>query len=259
MSGRRRGRQLNWGFRVWYASTMADRKGPAGDEKRDDDERISTLRSRVSREVRQMIIAGELRPGERLLQQQLAKRFGVSQSVTREALLEAQFSGLVISANGAGASVADINIDQLMQAYEVREMLEGLAARLCCQRAAPADVRELTELAHQVHALGVAGNDRERARLDRHFHERIIAICGNGVVARLSDGYHVVRLVVLREVPHDGVLADHLQIVEAIRVGDEAAAESAARQHVVSARDLIRRQLQNGEAAFPGAAAAARD
>lgn len=188
----------------------------------------TTARSRVREDVRRLILSGELRPGTRLTQQQLAKRFGVAQSVIRESLLELQFSGLVESVDNLGIFVSDLDTDMLLQAYEVREMLEGLAARLCCQRAAPAHVRELNDLAREVHALGVAGNDKERARLDRHFHERIIAICGNGVVARLSDGYHVVRLVVLKQVPHDQVLADHLRIVEAIRVGDEEGAERAA-------------------------------
>src|SRR5689334_16512598 len=103
---------------------------------------LETRRARVSRQVREMIIAGEFRPGERLLQQTLAERFGVSQSVMREALLEAQFSGLVVSANGAGASVAQIDVNHVMKAYAVREMLEGLAAKLCCQQAGPAHLRE---------------------------------------------------------------------------------------------------------------------
>jgi len=223
----------------------------------DDDDPISTLSGRISREIRRMIISGELRPGERLLQQHLAKKFQVSQGVLREALLEAQFSGLVIAPRGAGASVAAIDLPRVMEAYEVREMLEGLSARLCCLRAAPAHVRELSDMAHQVHALGIAGKDRDRAQLDRQFHERIIEIARNGVVERLSQGYHVVRLVVLKEVPHDQVLADHLAIVEAIRAGDEAAAEQAARQHVVSARELVRQQMLARSFSFPWDAAAA--
>jgi len=215
-----------------------------------------TLRARVSRQLRDMIIAGQFRPGERLLQQQLARRFGVSQSVMREALLEAQFSGLVASADGAGACVAEINIGQLMKAYEVREMLEGLAARICCHQTGVAHVRELEKMARSVHALGVDGQDRERAKLDREFHERIIALSNNEVVQRLSQGYHVVRLAVLKVVPHDQILQDHLAIVEAIRAGEEAAAEQAARRHVVSAREMIRRQLETSDVAFPWDAAA---
>src|SRR4051794_27145247 len=148
-------------------SSSQDHPGPG--KSRED--LVHTLRDRISREIRRMIIASELRPGERLLQQPLAKRFGVSQSVMREALLEAQFSGLVVSANGAGASVAQIDLQQVMQAWEVREMLEGLAARLCCQHASPADLTELTETARAVHAFGIARQDQQRAHLDRKFHE----------------------------------------------------------------------------------------
>jgi DNA-binding GntR family transcriptional regulator len=169
----------------------------------------------------------------------------------REALLEAQFSGLVVSADGTGAAVAAIDIQQVMMAYEVREMLEGLAARLCCHQASPADIKELTELAHRVHTLGVAEKDKERAQLDRFLHERIIAICKNDVVARLSEGYHIVRLVVLKVTPHDQILADHMAIIDAIRAGDEPGAEQAARQHVVRARELIRNQIEDRRVAFP--------
>jgi DNA-binding GntR family transcriptional regulator len=223
----------------------------------DDNDPISTLSGRISREIRRMIIAGELRPGERLLQQHLAKRFQVSQGVLREALLEAQFSGLVVAPRGAGASVAAIDLAQVMEAYEVREMLEGLASRLCCLRASPAHVRELTELAQRVHALGIAGKDKDRAQLDRRFHERIIEIARNSVVERLSQGYHVVRLVVLKQVRHEQVLADHMAIVEAIRAGDEEAAEQAARRHVVTARESIREQMLARAFAFPWEVAAA--
>src|SRR5207249_1035207 len=112
------------------------------------------------------------------LQQHLAKTFGVSQSVMRESLLEAQFTGLVESVNGMGASVAAIDLKQLLDAYEVREMLEGLSARLCCMQASAINIRELTEIAQQVHELGLAGKDKERAQADRGFHERIFAISG---------------------------------------------------------------------------------
>src|SRR3954468_20847993 len=92
-----------------------------------------TARSRVREDVRRLILSGELRPGTRLTQQQLAKRFGVAQSVIRESLLELQFSGLVESVDNLGIFVSDLDTDMLLQAYEVREMLEGVAARRCCE------------------------------------------------------------------------------------------------------------------------------
>ena len=211
-----------------------------------------SLRGRVSLALRRMILAGELRPGQRLLQQQLAKHFGVSQSVMREALLDVQFTGLVASMNGMGASVAKIDLRQVLDAYEVREMFEGLSARLCCARASVADIRELTETAHKIHALGVADNDDERrAQLDRHFHERIIEIARNPCLQRLSGGYHVVRLVVLKTLNHDQVLKDHLAIVAAIQANDADEAERAARRHVTAARDGVRKQVEANNFSFP--------
>src|SRR5919107_497581 len=106
----------------------------------------TTARSRVREDVRRLILSGELRPGTRLTQQQLAKRFGVAQSVVRESLLELQFSGLVRSVDNLGIFVSELDTDLLLQGYEVREMLEGLAARCCCERASRADVRELYEM-----------------------------------------------------------------------------------------------------------------
>ena len=108
-------------------------------------------------------------------------------------------------------------------------------------------------MAHEVHKLGVAGKDEERARLDRQFHERTIAICRNDAIARLSGGYHVVRLVVLKSIPHDQVLADHLAIVAAIEANDPMEAERAARRHVVNARQLVRRQIEANDFSFPWA------
>src|SRR3954451_6075161 len=102
-----------------------------------------TARHRVREDVRRLILSGELRPGERLTQQQLAKRFGVAQSVVRESLLELQFSGLVETVDNLGIFVSDLDATSLLQAYQVREVLEGLAARQCCERASRADIKEL--------------------------------------------------------------------------------------------------------------------
>src|SRR3954447_24733363 len=94
-----------------------------------------TARHRVREDVRRLILTGELKPGSRLTQQQLAQRFGVAQSVVRESLLELQFSGLVESIDNLGVFVRNIDNNTLLHAYYVREMFEGLAARLCCQNA----------------------------------------------------------------------------------------------------------------------------
>src|SRR5688500_307999 len=142
----------------------------------------TTARGRVREDVRRLILSGELRSGTRLTQQQLAKRFGVAQSVIRESLLELQFTGLVRSVDNLGIFVGDLDVERLLQGYEVREALEGLAARLCCERASRADVRELGAIVQRIYELGIAGDDVERGALDREFHHRIILISQNPIL-----------------------------------------------------------------------------
>src|SRR6185437_14768485 len=115
----------------------------------------TTARQRVGKEVRRLILAGDLKPGTRLTQQHLAKRFGVAQSVVRESLLELQASGLVRSVDNLGIFVSDLDTHSLIHAYFIREVLEGLAARLCCERASRADVRDMYEMVERIHVLAL--------------------------------------------------------------------------------------------------------
>src|SRR5438874_3915805 len=111
----------------------------------------TTARGRVREDVRRLILTGELKPGTRLTQQHLAKRFGVAQSVVRESLLELQFSGLVRSVDNLGIFVNDLDTGLLLQAYQVREMIEGLASRLACERANRMDIRQLYEMVELIY------------------------------------------------------------------------------------------------------------
>src|SRR5829696_9422588 len=117
----------------------------------DNGSTTQTARARVRAELRKLILTGEFTPGSRLTQQQLAKRFGVAQSVIRESLLELQFSGLVESVDNLGIFVSDLDTDMLLQAYEVREVLEGMAARLCCETASRNDIKQLMDQAERIY------------------------------------------------------------------------------------------------------------
>lgn len=206
----------------------------------------TTARQRVREEVRRLILDGQLRPGERLTQQHLAKRFGVAQSVVRESLLELQFSGLVQMVDNLGIFVGDLNADTLIQAYEVREMLEGLATRACCDRASRSDLRELTEMVEEIHRLGNTARDAERGALDRKFHLRIIEISRNDVLVRLIDACHALGMTVQASRPHGVIRREHLGIIAAIEAGKGDEAERRAREHVAGAREALKRQMDEG-------------
>ena len=207
----------------------------------------TTARQRVREDVRRLILSGELRPGERLTQQQLAKRFGVAQSVVRESLLELQFSGLVESVDNLGIFVSDLDASTLLQAYQVREFLEGLAARECCERASRADVKELTDLVERVYQLAQEKKDKERGSLDRHFHRRTIEIAQNVILRRLTEACHVLGMIVQASRPADVLREEHLGIVAAIAENNPEEAERRARAHVSGTRAAIQKQIAEGK------------
>jgi DNA-binding GntR family transcriptional regulator len=217
------------------------------DEKSANGSSSQTARHRVREDVRRLILTGELRPGTRLTQQQLAKRFGVAQSVVRESLLELQFSGLVRSVDNLGIFVNDLDTGLLLQAYQVREMIEGLAARLACERASRADIRELQDMTEAIYQNGVAHNDPDRGHIDRDFHQRIILVSQNVVLARLTEAYHVLGTVLTATRNHETIRKEHSDIVKAIESNQPDEAERAARLHVAGVRAAIEEQVAEGK------------
>jgi DNA-binding GntR family transcriptional regulator len=175
----------------------------------------TSARGRVREDVRKMILNGELKPGSRLTQQHLAKKFGVAQSVVRESLLELQASGLVRSVDNLGIFVSDLDQSTLIHAYHVREMIEGLAARLACERASRSDVRELYEMAERTHEMAMASDLRERGTLDRHFHHRTIVISANPILMNLTESYQMLNRVVAVLRDQEQIKREHRGIVEA--------------------------------------------
>lgn len=205
-----------------------------------------TARHRVREDVRRLILSGELRPGTRLTQQQLAKRFGVAQSVVRESLLELQFSGLVRSVDNLGIFVNDLDTGLLLQAYQVREMIEGLAARSACERANRMDIRQLYEMVELIYRNAVDHNDPDRGHIDRDFHHRIIVISQNVVLARLTEAYHVLGTVLTASRNHETIRDEHNAIVKAIEDNKPDEAERTARLHIAGVRSAIEEQVSEG-------------
>jgi DNA-binding GntR family transcriptional regulator len=207
----------------------------------------TSARGRVREDVRKLILSGELKPGTRLTQQHLAKRFGVAQSVVRESLLELQASGLVRSVDNLGIFVSDLDTHSLIHAYHVREVLEGLAARVCCERASRADIRELYDMAERIDALGQSGQLAERGTLDRAFHHKMILISANPILTNLTDSYQMLNMVVQLTRDHEQVFREHRAIVQAIENGDCDEAERAARTHVAGLRTFIQKLIAEGK------------
>jgi DNA-binding GntR family transcriptional regulator len=198
--------------------------------------------------IRDRIYEGGYAPGAPIRQEQLAAELNVSRTPLREALRMLEREGLVKVAPGRGLRVVDVDLPELLDAYEAREMVDGLAARLAARRGDPAARARLSALvAEQAAALTpwappvyTAGNVA--------FHRAIVEASGNEhVVAQLP----LVRMTSqiftpLKLIDRDRAeqaVAEHGAILAAIAAGDEQEAERCARAHIRSTIDSLRRRL----------------
>lgn len=200
------------------------------------------LRRHVRDEIQRRILSGESLPGERLPQQSLARKLGVGQGTVRESLLELEWLGLVDSVDGLGAFVGNLDASRLVEAYEVREYLEGLAARRACGHVSQSDITALEAMADRIWGLSKEGNVEEMGAVDRAFHLQIVHLSRNSVLVRLAEGYRTLGMAVRASRDPRVVYDEHVRIIGAISRNMPDDAERFARQHVLEARLIIEQE-----------------
>lgn len=211
--------------------------------------RRKVARHEIRRVLRQRIFDGVCRPGSKLIQQQLAKDFGVSMGVVREALLELQAWGLVETHDNRGIFVREWNLERVLESYDVREALEGVAARQCCGRLTDESFVGLRDMVEQIYQLAEAEEWDRNAKRDREFHHRIVELSANRTLLRLTDNYRFISKVIW--VGRPGSAAEtregHRQIIEFIRLNRPLDAERVAREHVARGRRQVQELVASGK------------
>lgn len=177
---------------------------------------------------------GEFRPGDRLVESELAERFGVSRTPIREALQRLETQS-VVARDGRSLVVSTLDHDQLGELYVVRAELEGLAARLAAQHAAPEEISLLRDLIARDRAL-IPRPDL-LARANRRFHHQIHLASHNRYLIQQLDMVHrSMALLATTSLTAEGrggqAMDEHEAIVRAIEARDGAAAEAAIRLHI---------------------------
>jgi DNA-binding GntR family transcriptional regulator len=200
----------------------------------------------VRDEIQRRILSGERKAGDRLSQQSLAKELGVAQGTVRESLLELQWLGLVDSIDRLGVFVEKLDASRICEAYEVREVLEGLASRLACDHVGRADLADLRAMAGDVLRFSKKNDVQSMGSTDHAFHLRIIGLSRNKILIRLAETYRILGMAVWAARDPKIVHAEHLRIVDAIESNSADEAERLARQHVRDARRAIEKQAEEG-------------
>jgi DNA-binding GntR family transcriptional regulator len=183
------------------------------------------------------IDSGIYRPGSRLVESELAERFGMSRTPIREALQRLETQSL-LTRDGRSLIVASLDHTQLAELYVVRGTLEGLAARLAARHATPEEVGVLRDMLEADRAL--VNDPRALSRANKRFHKQIHLASHNRFLVQQLDLVHrSMALLATSSIAAEGrsrdTLAEHAEIVRAIESGDGEAADRALRDHISKA------------------------
>lgn len=197
--------------------------------------RRSLLRDDVYRTIRDAIVDGSLRPGERLRDGELEAWLGVSRTPIREALLRLERAGLVVARPGRSTTVAPVDHRATMNAQDVVSALHELAVRLAVPHLAAQDLTAMT-VANQRFAAALRSGDAEAAVLaDDAFHAVAVDVADNDVIREVLDQttplLRRVELLRFSSLSGRGSVAQHERIVDLCRAGDAEAAALAAREN----------------------------
>jgi len=184
--------------------------------------------------IRELLITGELGPGEQLRQRDLAQRFGVSQTPVREAMRRLESEGLLSCDTHRGVTVVVADLGRIEENVRIRAALESLGASLAARTVDPAGLRRLRELNEQMRAL--ADGDPRYAELNREFHFTVYEYAHSPLLlslmrllwASLHGGPKVSRT-------HAESARQHDQILAALAEGDAGAASARTYQHIMGA------------------------
>ncbi|WGW01893.1 GntR family transcriptional regulator [Vibrio sp. YMD68] len=218
-------------------------------------EKENTKSESLTEYLIEAIVGGDIPPGSKISEPELAKRFEVSRGPLREAIMRVEGLGLIERIPHVGARVITFSQEKLIELYSVREALEGMAARLAARHITPDELIKLEEVlaTHSKHIDQVEGASYFHQHGDFDFHYRIIKASRNSKLVSLLCGelYHLLRMYRYQSPRAQSrpteALEEHKFILQAIRNRDEELAEMLMRRHISGSRLLIEKQIQQDE------------
>ena len=214
-----------------------------------------TLVEQVVNAIVSEIVEGELPSNSRLIQDELARAYGVSRQPVQQALLLLRDRGLVREAPGRGLIVSPIDPDFVRKLYEVRAMLDGLAGRLAAERGAKRAKIEGPAYLEAGRSAVASGSLHEQIEADMKFHAFINELSENSLIGETTAPHWPYLRRVMGEVLRDDVqmpqtiLGEHVAILEAIAAGNGDRAEALSRDHISRAAKIFVQRLQAQQAA----------
>ncbi len=211
-----------------------------------------TLADRVCDEIVTAIVKGDMPPGFKISEPELARTYGISRGPLREAMRRLEGLRLIERKPHIGARVVKLSVKELVEIYRVREALEGMACRLAAEFMTEEEIQGLRDLLDE-HERTVEQHDGRayfQKEGDLDFHFRIVQGSRNATLLEIlgSDLYHLVRMYryqfSVSSARPKRALKEHRQIVDAIDARDPELAELLMRRHISAARQNIEDKLE---------------
>lgn len=211
-----------------------------------------TLVDQVYNELLAAITDGQLRPNARLIQDELAAQLGVSRQPVQQALLLLRNDGLVTGAVGRGLVVASVDAEMARQLYEIRAVIEGLAARLSAEHGGERALAPGQQILRDGREAVAAGSVARMVEADLAFHQLLYRLSGNALIAQTTEPHwrHMGRVmgeVLLGNEMPGQIWDEHEAILAAVVAGDAERAEQLSRCHITGAATFFLGRLADSE------------
>ena len=205
------------------------------------------LREIVYEELREMILTGNIKPGTRLMEVEMAEEMGVSRTPIREAIRKLEKEGLVIIEPRRGAYVSEMSVKDMIDILEVRSNLEGLAACLAAERITKKELEELSSVADDFAASVEKDDMSGMIKSDINFHRIIVEASRNkpliDMVEELQELVLRFRYIYYQDFRRaKEMLPEHKGILAAIKEGQPESAKEGAFSHIDRLKEMIMRE-----------------
>lgn len=210
------------------------------------------LREEVYDALRRAIVQGELPPGKRVVETEVAGRLGISRTPIREALRKLEAEGFLSKGQGSSLVVSEMSLEEVEETFGIRAVLEGFAARLAAERATPEGIAGLEKILKRSEAFVEGKPPGRLLEWNTRFHDGLNTLSGSAQLQQLLQGLHdkilCYRRITLEVGPSPKQwLQEHRAILQAIRDRDPDRAERLITQHVHQKKEAVLAYLKATE------------
>ena len=198
-------------------------------------ERHQTLREKILETIREAILKGTLKPGEKVAEPELAERFGISRTPIREAFRQLESEGYLTVIPRKGAVVAALSEQDVQEFYAIKSTLEGYAAELAASRLTEKELEKLEAINERLKQLAAEGDVKAFFRVHNEFHDLFVKAAGNSklyeLIQQLGMKFNRLRMASLSVDGRMAIsVAEHERLIEAFRDQDGARAENLVKK-----------------------------